>query len=239
MLYAATHTGLFRLPPDQQAERVSDGFHDLMGFTVTDQGQFLASGHPDLQTPTLRKPGAPPLLGLVTSPDQGRTWQPLSLLGETDFHALEVAHGRVYGADSTSGRFMFSLDERTWETRSTPGLTELALSPTDPDLLVGTTGNGAVRSRDGGRTWQPLQSPPIATLAWNQQALWASWPDGTLVASTDNGDTWQRRGTLGGQPEALLATSDNRLAAAVSGVGILTSQDEGRTWDVRYRTDRQ
>ncbi len=58
-LFIATHTGLFRLPLDQESpERVSDLHQDTMGFTVAGPGHFLGSGHPDLRD------DLPPLLGL-------------------------------------------------------------------------------------------------------------------------------------------------------------------------------
>jgi hypothetical protein len=47
------------------------------------------------------------------------SWQPLSLLGEADFHSPQVAHGLVYGYDSTGGRFMVSANRKTFEPRST------------------------------------------------------------------------------------------------------------------------
>src|SRR2546425_501204 len=46
VLYAATHHGVFQLPPDGPARRVGDGQQDTMGFTVAGANHFLASGHP-------------------------------------------------------------------------------------------------------------------------------------------------------------------------------------------------
>lgn len=234
-LYIATHTGLYRSEDGAAPERVGDYFHDLMGFTITDEGRFLASGHPDLRDEELQEPGAPPLLGLVESPDGGVRWDPVSLLGQADFHALEAEHGLLYGADSTSGRFMVSEDGVEWETRSTPGLQTMAVSPDDPDLIVGGGGSVPVRSRDGGRTWEALDSsPPIAAVAWGEDALYGALPDGRVQASTDAGDTWEVRGALEGRPEALLATDDALYAAAMDR-GILRSEDGGRTWDEAVR----
>jgi hypothetical protein len=51
-----------------------------MGFTVLGSGRFLGSGHPDLRE--AREKGLPPLLGLIESQDGGRSWVPISLLGE-------------------------------------------------------------------------------------------------------------------------------------------------------------
>lgn len=72
-LYAATHTGLFRLDGDGNVERIADRYQDTMGFTVAGPDEFLASGHPDLRDKELQVEGKPPLLGLIESPDAGRT----------------------------------------------------------------------------------------------------------------------------------------------------------------------
>ncbi len=73
-----------------------------MGFAITGPGTFLGSGHPDPREEDVR----PPLLGLIESTDRGQSWERLSLHGEADFHALQAAHGRVYGYDATSGTFI-------------------------------------------------------------------------------------------------------------------------------------
>src|SRR5680860_1028304 len=151
-VFAATHTGLFTVA-DGQARRVGRHYHDLMGFTIVAPDEFLASGHPDLLTDDLQKPGRPPLLGLVHSNDGGRTWRPLSLLGKVDFHALEVAHGGVYGWDATGGRFMTSEDRVTWQARSTVALSDFVVDPADPAGILAVTDDGVLRSDDGGRRY--------------------------------------------------------------------------------------
>ena len=94
----ATHTGLFRAGPgEQRARRVGDRRQDTMGFTVVGPDRFLGSGHPDARD------DLPPLLGLIRSDDAGRSWQPVSLLGEADFHVLRTSGRRVYGVNATDG----------------------------------------------------------------------------------------------------------------------------------------
>jgi hypothetical protein len=152
-LYAATHTGLFAVR-DGVGQRVADRLQDTMGFTVVGPDHFLGSGHPDFRDTQLYQPDRRPLLGLIESRDAGRSWQPLSLLGEADFHALQIAHGLVYGYDATGQRFMVTRDRRRWQVRSTVELVGFAVSPTDPELVVATTGGVLLRSTDGGRHWQ-------------------------------------------------------------------------------------
>jgi len=234
MLYAATHTGLFTVR-DGAASRVGDRYQDTMGFTVVGADHFLGSGHPDFRDTQLYQPDRRPLLGLIESRDAGRSWQPLSLLGEADFHALQVAHGHVYGYDATGGRFMISGDRRHWQVRSELALASFAVSPTDPELVVAATQRGLGRSRDGGRSWQPVGGPAALLLDWQRpDALWAMTDKGQLWHSKDAGGSWVQRGKLNGQPEAFLAHGAD-LYVAVAQLGIVTSADQGRTWRMLYQ----
>lgn len=234
-LYVGTHTGLLHVEGDGTVERLGRHYHDLMGFTVVGPHDFIASGHPDLRTPQLKAPGQPPLLGLVQSTDGGADWEPLSLLGEADFHSLEAKHGLVYGYDSTGGRFMVSPDRKTWEARSALPLLDFAVSPESPGLIVGSGASGLVRSIDGGRTWQPAADVPYVILDWADAGLYGVAADGTIAVSADDGTTWEPRGAIGVAPEALLA-SDDLLVAAAADRGIVESRDGGRTWTVRLAT---
>lgn len=233
-LFAATHTGLFTIG-DGTATRVTERLQDTMGFTVVGPDHFLGSGHPDFRDKQLTVPNKRPLLGLIESRDAGRSWQPLSLLGEADFHALQIAHGLVYGYDATGQRFMVTSDRSRWQVRSTVELAGFAVSPTDPELVVATTGRVLLRSTDGGRHWQQLQGPALLVVDWADQAgLWGIAADGQVWHSPDAARTWRRPGRVGGQPEALLA-DQGRLYAAVVEVGIVSSADGGQTWQLRYR----
>ena len=236
-IFAATHTGLFRIPEQGTATRVADRWQDTMGFTVVGPDSFLGSGHPDVREAKAKR--LPPLLGLIESNDAGETWQSVSLQGTSDFHALRAIHDRIYGFDSTGGAFMVSAEGTTWETRSKLPLVDFAVSPTDPDVIVATvqTGvqTGVQRSDDGGRTWTALNGPPMLYLAWSDpSALWGVASSGAMFASSDAGMSWQQAGALPGKPTALLARGST-LYAAVLEDGIYASTDGGKTWQVRYK----
>jgi hypothetical protein len=233
-LYAATHFGLFRLPESGgEATRVANRYQDTMGFTVVGANTFLGSGHPDFRE------DSPPRLGLIESTDAGQTWQPLSLSGEADFHALHAAHGNVYGYEAGSGQFMVSADREQWETRSELPMRDFAVSPTDPDTLLATTERGLVRSTDGGRGWSSVDgAPTLAVLAWGTaDALYGVSPSGTVHVSDDGGTTWSARDDVGGPPEAVTVDDGDGepvLYVAVADRGILQSDDGGRTFTTRY-----
>ncbi len=235
VLYAATHSGLFRVPEQGKATRVANRAQDTMGFSIVGPGRFIGSGHPDFREDDVR----PPLLGLIESDDRGETWDRISLHGKADFHALHAAHGNVYGYDSTSQTFMVSESRRDWDRRSTLPMADFAVDPADADTLLATTQQGVVRSTDGGRRWQPVAgAPTLVVLTWAGQGhLYGVTPDGTVQRSEDGGLTWAERGTVGGEPEAI--TVDVRdgaqtLYVAATGRGILASEDQGRTFTARY-----
>lgn len=224
-LYAATHTGLYRIDGEHTAVRVSKETPDLMGFTMYGHGRFLASGHPDTHA------GGPANLGLIESTDGGVTWREMSLSGAADFHGLQAAHDAVYGYNSVEGTFMVSTDLRTWERRSTVALGSFAVSPADPQRILAVGREGLQQSRDGGRTWAGLAgAPPVGLLAWEQEAeVWATGFDGAVWHSADGGDTWHNPGRLPAQPQAI-AVHGVTAFAALTGDQIVASDDGGVTW---------
>ena len=233
-LYVATHFGLFALSNEGQATKVGTAGQETMGFTVVGPNHFLASGHPEFSA-TPRPLGERPLLGLMESRDAGKTWRPLSLEGEADFHGLVADHGRTYGWNATTGRFMVSLDGRTWETRSEVPLASFAVDPANAERIVGSGPDGQLASNDGGRTWQAGPGPREAFLSWDpQRGLWAADAEGQLLHSQDGASTWQRRGQLPGQSQALLAEAGRLYLGAAE--GIFVSSDDGRSWRALYRS---
>jgi photosystem II stability/assembly factor-like uncharacterized protein len=236
LVYAATHFGLWQLPEEGQAERVGDTGYDLMGFTVVGEDHFRASGHPTMVD------DLPPLLGLIETTDGGQSWRSLSLLGDVDFHALRVAHDRVYGWDSSSGTFMVSDDGEEWDRRSTAPIFDFVVDPDDPEGVLASVSESfddvrLVRSADGGRTWEDVDSPPIARLAWEStDQLWGAGIDGSVWRSSDGGESWEQAGgRIGGRPEAFLDAGDSLYVAA--GGAILESPDGGETWEVRHQSE--
>lgn len=226
----ATHTGLFRLAPGaERARLVGTLRQDTMGFTVVGAGRYLGSGHPDIRT------GQPPLLGLISTTDGGRTWTPVSLLGEADFHILRASGTRVVGMDSQTGKVLVSDDSgRRWAWRTPPGeLVDLVLDPANPDRFVAATATGLVSSSDAGRSWTTIPGDP-GYLAWpTAGTLFRLGPDGGLAVSADAGRTWRDRGGVGAEPSAFTATGPTRLLATLHEGALMESRDGGATWATR------
>lgn len=237
-LFIATHTGLFRVGRDEQkATRVADRFQDTMGFTIAGSDRFLGSGHPDIREAQAR--GWPPLLGLIESNDAGESWEPVSLLGKTDFHVLRSAGRSVYGYDSSNERFLVSGDEgRTWSERVSPGrILDLVATPAEPQRLLaaagGANGAGLFESEDGGRTWRRTSAAVglLALPAMGELILVSA--GGRVFASSDGGRKLEARGSIGGEPAALHARSAEELYVALHDGTVKQSTNGGRTWSIR------
>ena len=233
-LYIATHTGLYRSGEgDSKSVRVGDSKQDTMGFSVIGPDRFVGSGHPDFRT------DLPPLLGLIESTDKGQSWEPISLLGDADFHVLRAAGERVYGYDASNDRLLVSADAgRTWEEVERPApLLDLAADPEDDLHLVAAgasdLGQGLYESRDGGRSWDSV-GQLAGLLAWpTRDRLFVVDFGGNVFVSANGGRSLEHRGIVGGQPAALLGESADELFVALHDGTIKRSTDGGATWTVR------
>jgi hypothetical protein len=236
-VFLATHMGLYRLDGGRP-ERVGSSYQDTMGFTITGPDRFLASGHPDLRDRRLRVEGKPPLLGLVESRDGGATWEPRSLLGEADFHALAANDGRVYGWNASTSELMVTADMRTWERLSSIELTSFAVDSGDDRRLVAAAGEGVITSADGGRSWQPVAgAPALIVVAWGDTGVWGVDRSGAVYQSED-GLSWTERARLQGEPETLDVDGDDLYVALTEDARsvVRRSTDQGASWDVLYRS---
>jgi hypothetical protein len=233
-LLIATHSGTFRVAPNERkAKRIGENQQDTMGFTVAGPNYFLGSGHPD--PIEARKRELPPLLGLIESRDAGRSWRPISLDGEADFHVLRFAGQRVYGYDSSNDRLLVSGDNgRTWRRLVRPApLVDLVVDPRDPERLLAVTERGLYLSESEGAGWRPL-ARRVGFLGWPAPArLFLIEGSGRVLTSRAPGSPWRPVGDIGGQPAALLARSSRDLYVALHDGTIKRSADGGRTWLVR------
>jgi hypothetical protein len=231
-LFIATHTGTWRVANGKTtAGRVGDSYQDTMGFTVVGPNRFLGSGHPATAD-------QPPLLGLIESDDAGKTWKPVSLYGEADFHVLRSVGQRIYGWDASNSRLMFSRDTgKTWTQLDAPGsVVDLAPDPKSGSRIVADTDRGVYRSMDEGRTWNRVAVGPLGFLAWpTGDRLYLVDASGGVSMSRTQGARWISKGSIGGQPAAFLATGPTNLYAALHDGTVKHSTDGGSTWTVRSK----
>jgi hypothetical protein len=230
-LYIATHTGMWRVAPGEQAAKpVGDSRQDTMGFTVIGPNHFLGSGHPDNLS-------QPPLLGLIESTDTGSTWEPISLLGAADFHVLRAVGKSVYGYDASHGRLLISHDQgKNWtKLRPPEPLIDVVVNPSKPKQLLASTARVLIRSADEGRTWKAVV-PGAGLLAWpTSERMFLVDGRGIVHVTANAGSDWKKLGQVGGPPAAFLATSPTDLYVALHDGTIKRSQDGGATWRVRSK----
>lgn len=213
-LYLATHDGLYDMSADP-IEMVSPAI-DLMGFTATaEPGHFYASGHPG---PGVELPNP---VGLIESTDGGKSWQPVSRQGESDFHSLTASQGGIIGYD---GVLRTSEEGKDWsrvDSRIVPA--DLSGSP-ESEVVLATTEQALMRSPDGGANWAAVPGAPLMYLTDFASAGAAAGvtPDGQVHTTDDGGLTWRSAGGIGVEPHAITAALDD---AGKLRVWIATAQD--------------
>lgn len=246
ILYLATHGGLLRFVEEKRWELIGEDRSDLMGFTLDPQsGLLYASGHPD-------HPGrGPNPLGVRVSRDGGRTWTPLALAGQADFHAMTFSpgEGALYGWNGMGvpGLYRISVRDGTWtrlpEAAGLPEVFSLAAHPSKPGTLLAGTRAGLLVSRDGGRTWTavalgtPGSLVPVTAVAAHPRFLYAYavHPRLGFLKSRDGGRTWTPTGFFLGDQDAVavIAPSPSRpevLYLSTFTSDLYTSTDGGARW---------
>lgn len=202
-VFVATHQGVFRIGEDAWSW-VSQQPHDYMGFAAhpTDAGVLYSSGHPapgsDLANP----------IGFMVSTDAGATWEPRSLQGEVDFHAMAVhpEDGEViYGYDGQRGLLRTTDAGNTWQALPAPslgeaGVTSLAVGAGEGVLYAGTEA-GLLRSSDAGESWAVLIEAPVTAVRVDTSdperlVAYVAAGDQGLLLSEDSGASWQPLGLV-------------------------------------------
>lgn len=245
-LFIASHTGLWRLDlgslspssaDESEFDPVAPLDMDVMGFTVTEPGRMVASGHPG--------PNAggkePANLGLLGSVDGGEKWGSISLYGEADFHdmATVMSDGelRIYGYDSTSGTIRVSENNGVdWTDGATMALRDIAASATDPDTVYATSPDGLLRSNNGAKTFAPVpDAPPLVLIDATESSsatLAGVDTEGDVWSLTRDHPTWVRKGTLGSVPQAfsIASAGDQEMLLAVTDHDVVASNNGGEHW---------
>lgn len=222
-VYVATHDGLYVF---SGTSRKVGPVIDLMGFTITQEGHLLASGHPgagaDLPQPT----------GLIESSDQGRTWTVRSRGGQSDFHSVTQSSKGVLGYD---GALRSSTDRRTWRTMPAPAeVAALAASP-DGSTVLAASSAGLLTSSTFGVSWASVPgAPPLVTVDWaGAERVVGMDQAGRAFVSGDAGDTWKPATSQPvGPPQAVGASIvDGRVEILVATKeAVLISSDGGSTF---------
>lgn len=236
VIYIATHAGLVRGTAEGDWQFVGADRSDFMGFTVHPgvAGLMVASGHP--------APGAPGPnpRGVILSRDGGRSWQPVTLEGIADFHALALSPAdgdTLYGWNVARdpGLYRVSLRNGAWRRIEARGLSEvfsLSAHPRERETVMAGTRSGLMVSRDGGRSWEYLGSAlrgvPVTATAFHPEEpqvllAYAVHPQMGLMRSADGGRTWGSLGLFLGKDDAVSHIAVARGAGAIYAASFASS----------------
>jgi photosystem II stability/assembly factor-like uncharacterized protein len=217
-----THEGLYELVGKNDMKLVGKDRIDVMGFTSLGKLLF-ASGHPAIGSKM------PNPIGLVKSLDGGLTWKPVSLVGKVDFHFLEGAGSDLYGADSQTGKLMYSSDSgKTWKDLGENTFTDIAVSPKMSGMAVAIKDSELLLTEQAFKSTTKIRNTlKITQIEWRKSGLYGLGGS-SLYKSTNSGKTWTKLSTFKGVP-GILSASDQMMLVTV-GSDIYTSNNEGKSF---------
>lgn len=147
--------------------------------------------------------GAKPLEsreGLAHSADGGVTWTrwntpPSAVIRHLVVNPDDPDILYAGGSSAGSAAFFFRSPDggQTWESRPLGSLApviQLILDPGAPGTLYANVGDAQYRSTDDGNTWEVTQPWPFRSIAASPLALYASSQGGSVLRSTDGGQSW-------------------------------------------------
>ncbi len=222
--------------------------------------------------------------GVYKSSDAGKTWKNLGLektfrisrviVHPTDTNTVYVASlGHTHGPQQERGVYKTVDGGKNWErvffVNENTGCSDLSIDPQNPDVLYaamweveiktwklnsGGAGSGIYRTKDGGKTWQPLRNGiesgpthPVGKTSVdvaysNPKVVYALVEDKEprLYRSEDGGDSWklmhQHHGMgqrAGYYTRLRVSTADENTVYTIS-VGIMKTTDGGKTFDKKF-----
>ena len=174
----------------------------------------------------------------LRSDDGGQSWSPVKpTLPGTDVHgfAASATQPNTYYAYVVGFGLFKSTDGGTaWSAVApAPGSTmSLAVSKSSSgDVLFALTMEGMARSRDGGRSWEAVREVPAGSVSAVGEMVYVA-DRGTVMASTDGGQTWQRRsfprnaGLIGAAP-----SNTSVVYIVTDRLEVWRSRDTGASWE--------
>ena len=217
-----SHEGLYELVGKNDMKLIGKDRIDVMGFTSLGKLLF-ASGHPAIGSKM------PNPIGLVKSLDGGLTWKSVSLVGKVDFHFLEGAGSDLYGADSQTGKLMYSSDSgKTWKDLGENTFTDIAVSPKISGMAIAVKDSELLLTEQAFKSTTKFKNTlKITQIEWRKSGLYGLGGS-SLYKSTNSGKTWTKLSTFKGVP-GILSASDQMMLVTV-GSDIYTSNNEGKSF---------
>jgi len=179
---------------------------------------------------------------LLSSKDDGATWEPVAEHGDADVRGLATDPAddeRLLALVADVGLVETRDGGATWQPvegnipAAAYGLWALALDV--PALVTVDRASGAVHaSDDGGATWSPMEatglSGEVLSFAPGDGIAYAA-TDAGLHVSTDGGRNWTPRGPFSALIAVASAPDDrDTVLVVVPGGQVFRSRDRGATW---------
>jgi photosystem II stability/assembly factor-like uncharacterized protein len=170
--------------------------------------------------------------GLLSSSDQGKSWNGGPVLGKTDFVAVESEGDLVVAATRTN--VLYSNNSgTTWQqaplSSYITSIHGVTLTP-NGEILIASR-EGAFRSSDSGATWEHvvngIPDKNISSIAYDQgrkRLLATSTNSGVVFESKDNGRTWHR-GPDSGYPLRRISVVRGRFVGATPFDGVIVQPE--------------
>lgn len=183
--------------------------------------------------------------GLLESRDGGRAWT-ASALDATPAALATSPSGDGTAYVFTTRTIHVTADAgETWQevVDTLPGsdILAAAVDPFTPtDVYASFAELGLFRSRDGGRSWEPIATAVdekiVAVLVSHvPPLLFIALESGRVQVSTDGGETWSAASgavtmALRGPVRALTGAADGSMLYAAAHTGLFMSTSAGQTW---------
>ena len=163
--------------------------------------------------------------------DGGTTWEPLPLLGSAYFMEFESPSFGV--TTGNFGAFVSRDGGLSWDP-SPQEMSEFSFS--GESIGLGAAATGLFRSTDGGVSFGLVHEGAAEAVAYLAPSVAVAIVDGSLLRSTDGGQSWTDRGSAAGRSELFVVSADVVVAWGRSGDypdfddRLLRSADGGASW---------
>jgi hypothetical protein len=211
-----THEGLFQFISQNNMSPIGKDPFDVMGLDA-DGLTLFASGHPSVGSKL------PNPLGLLRSTDGGKTWKSISLLGEVDFHSLEVSGNQIYGSNATEGLLMYSKNfGKSWKKIGADRFSDIAILTGTPGSAVALQSGKLFKTSNNFNSATELKFKfTISAVESIEKELYIASQD-KIYRSLDQGGSWKLFRSFK-EEIADISASSKQLAVVVGGE-VLTAK---------------
>lgn len=209
-----SHEGLFQFVSQNNMKPIGKDRFDTMGLDG-DGSTLFASGHPG--------PGSklPNPVGLLRSNDGGISWKSISLLGEVDFHFLEVSGVQIFGENAADGSLMYSKDSgQKWKNLGVNKFSDIAIQSGSLGGAIAIDRGKVVKTNNAFKTQSQLIFKSDVTAVESISKDFYLAAKNQIFRSTDQAKSWKVIKTFKSDISDISASSE--ILAVLLATEILT-----------------